>query len=122
MQTPPNAAITGFELASIMRMTVWSVGSAVARGVSNSRMSAPPEKSSALPMITIAWTSGSACARSMSTTIPVRTSPRRALDIACSWSSFETLCYTSSHSRRTEGLACRDCGVPSNTMRPWPMT
>ena len=74
MQTPPNAAITGFGLASIMRMTVWSVGSAVARGVSNSRMSAPPEKSSALPMITIAWTSGSACARSMPPTIPVRTS------------------------------------------------
>ena len=47
MQTPPIAAITGLSLASTMRITVCSVGSALAFGVLNSRMSAPPENSRA---------------------------------------------------------------------------
>jgi hypothetical protein len=32
-------------------------------------------------------------------------------------------CYqTSSHSRRTAWLALSSAGVPSNTIRPWPIT
>jgi hypothetical protein len=56
------------------RMTVWSVGSAVALGVLNSRMSAPPENALPPPMSTTAWTAGSASARSMPAMMPLRSS------------------------------------------------
>ncbi len=77
MHAPVIAATTGLALASTMRITVLSVGSALAFGVLNSRMSAPPEKSSFLPMMMIASTAGSSCARSMPATSAERTACAR---------------------------------------------
>ena len=74
MQTPPMAAITGLPAASTTRIAVRSVGSAMAFGVLNSRMSAPPEKTLPAPISTIAFTAGSASARSTPATSPERTS------------------------------------------------
>jgi hypothetical protein len=68
-----DRATTGFALASTMRMTVFSVGSAADFGVPNSRTSAPAENSLPAPAMTIARTPASALAR-----IDARRRSRRA--------------------------------------------
>ncbi len=74
MHTVWMAAITGLGLCSTARMQVWRLGSASAFGESNSLMSAPPEKAFPAPVITMAFTAGSAAARSSPATSPVRRS------------------------------------------------
>ena len=54
MQMPSIAAMTGLAQSSIARISVCSVGSALALGVLNSRMSAPPEKRPPAPVMTMA--------------------------------------------------------------------
>ncbi len=53
---------------------MWRLGSASAFGESNSLMSAPPEKAFPAPVMTIAFTAGSAAARSSPATRPLRSS------------------------------------------------
>ncbi len=74
MQTPLIAATTGFPLPSATRITVCSVGSALAFGVLNSRMSAPPEKALPLPTMTMASQPASALALSIPATTSLRVS------------------------------------------------
>jgi hypothetical protein len=62
-----------------IRITVCSDGSASAFGELNSRMSAPPEKALPAPVMTIALTAASACARRRPSTIPVRSAWPRPL-------------------------------------------
>ena len=72
MHAPPIAATTGLPLASTVRITLLNVGSAVALGVLNSRMSAPPENALPAPMSTMAATAASAFARAMPAAMPAR--------------------------------------------------
>ena len=65
MHVAAIAATTGLPLASTVRITASSVGSAVDLGVLNSRMSAPPENALPAPMSTMTSIAGSAFARSM---------------------------------------------------------
>ena len=44
------------------------------------------------------------------------------LDAAKGGRAARHLPYTSSHSRRTPSARRRSAGVPSNTIRPWPIT
>ena len=74
MQWPEMAAVTGLAHDSTMRITVCSVGSALALGVLNSRMSAPPEKRPFAPMSTMARMASSATAASMPSTMRLRKS------------------------------------------------
>ena len=55
-------------------MTESRFGSAIAFGVPNSRMSAPPENALPAPVTTIAFTAGSASAWSSPLTMPSRVS------------------------------------------------
>ena len=64
MHTPLIAATTGLALSSSARITERSAGSALAFGVLNSRMSAPPENALPAPVTTIASHAASAFARS----------------------------------------------------------
>ena len=73
MHTVWIAAMTGLGEASATRIIVCSVGSAIALGPPNSRMSAPPENALPAPVMTIAFTSGSAFARSRPATTAERT-------------------------------------------------
>lgn len=66
------AATTGLLLDSTALMTACSVGSCVALGVLNSRISAPPEKALPAPVITMALTLASSPAFTMPSTMPRR--------------------------------------------------
>ena len=74
MHTVWMAAITGLGLCSTTRMQVWRFGSASTFGELNSLMSAPPEKAFPAPVMTTAFTAGSAAARSRPATRPLRSS------------------------------------------------
>ncbi len=63
MQTPLTAAITGLVDASTLSITCSRLGCASAAGVLNSLMSAPPENTLPVPVITTARTSSSRSAR-----------------------------------------------------------
>ena len=64
MHTPLMAAITGFGDRSTCSISCSRLGSASAAGVLNSRMSAPPEKTLAVPVTTTTLTAVSSSARS----------------------------------------------------------
>jgi hypothetical protein len=72
MHTPLMAAITGLLLASTASMTCSRCGSAACAGVLNSRMSAPPENTLPVPVITTTLTFGSLRARCRPPTMPRR--------------------------------------------------
>ena len=63
MQMPFTAAITGLADRSTLSITCSRLGCANAAGVLNSLMSAPPEKTLPVPVITTARTSSSRNAR-----------------------------------------------------------
>ena len=64
MQTPLIAAITGLGDRSTWSISCSRLGSASAAGVLNSRMSAPPEKTLSVPVMTMTFTALSSSARS----------------------------------------------------------
>ena len=66
------AATTGLSDASRARITECRFGSAMAAGLPNSLMSAPPEKALPAPVITMALTEGSLPACSSPFVIPTR--------------------------------------------------
>ena len=72
MQTLWIAATIGLLEASSARITLSRFGSASAFGDPNSLMSAPPEKALPPPVMTIALTVASVCARSRPLVIPSR--------------------------------------------------
>jgi hypothetical protein len=72
MQVAWIAATTGFEASSTTLMTVSRLGSAIAAGVPNSLMSAPPENAAPPPVRTTALTWASASARRIDSTIERR--------------------------------------------------
>ncbi|MNL78101.1 hypothetical protein D3C87_2044170 [compost metagenome] len=72
MATECTAATTGLDEPSSTRITECSVGSCMALGVLNSRMSAPPEKALPAPVMTMALTAASSSARVMPSTMPSR--------------------------------------------------
>ena len=69
----------GFLKASCASLISGSVGDIDDLGVLNSRMSAPPEKALAEPMITSAFTAGSASAFFIPSTMPGRSTLPRPL-------------------------------------------
>ena len=79
MAKPPMAATTGLCIPSSVAMIWCSVGVAVAFGVLNSRMSAPPEKALAEPMMSTALTALFLVAASRPAMMPVRSSCPRPL-------------------------------------------
>jgi len=72
MATEWMAATTGLEAFSTARITASRSGSAMAFGVPNSLMSAPPEKALPPPAITTALTAWSAMAFSRPAAMPCR--------------------------------------------------
>ena len=79
MHTEWIAATTGLVDASSTRIRLSRFGSAIACGVPNSRMSAPPENALPAPVRTITFTAGSAWARSMPFVSPSRVARPRPL-------------------------------------------
>ncbi len=73
------AATIGFFSRSCMSLISGRVGDMVDLGVLNSRMSAPPEKALAEPMMTMACTAGSASALCMLSAMPGRSTLPRPL-------------------------------------------
>ncbi len=74
MATLCTAATMGLLDASSATITLSRLGSAMALGEPNSRMSAPPEKALPAPVITMALTAASASAFSRPLTMPRRVS------------------------------------------------
>ena len=74
MHTLCTAATVGLVLDSSAAIRLSKFGSATALGEPNSRMSAPPENALPAPVITMACTAASACARSSPWAMPTRVS------------------------------------------------
>src|SRR5690625_7955070 len=73
------AATTGLGLSSTRAITVFKMGSSNARGVPNSRTSAPPEKARSEPVNTMAVMASSALVCSRNCTIACRKAKLRPL-------------------------------------------
>jgi hypothetical protein len=79
MHTPWMAATTGFGQVSARRIRSSRLGDAMARGLPNSLMSAPPLKALPPPVMTTARTAASAIARSRPSATARRVSRPRPL-------------------------------------------
>ena len=79
MQTECTAATTGLPEFSRAEITLSRLGSWVALGLPNSRMSAPPEKALPAPVRTIDLTAASALAWASASVMPIRVAYPRPL-------------------------------------------
>src|SRR5258706_4502914 len=79
MHTPLIAAIVGLPDPSTASMSSSRLGTAIAAGVLNSLISAPPENTLSVPVITTTRTAASTSARCSDSSTPLRTACARPL-------------------------------------------